>query len=113
MRGHTWDSDPDTPRNHALELIRNGNLTEALAIADALAREFPDLPDGHELRARIFEAQGQPASATVELRQLRALLGYLNAADDFDHEFIAWLDSDIERLAAITPGAASTSGPPC
>lgn len=111
-RGHEWDADPDTPRNHALGLIREGHLDGAAAIADRMKQEFPELPDAHELRAMILEARGQPQQAIVDLRKVRALIEYLDEGESYDPEFHRWLDREIERLAAVTPDAAPVEAEP-
>jgi len=112
LRGHPWDADPDTARNSALDLIGDGRYDEAIAITDRLQAEFPDLPDGHELRARVLEAQGHPSKAATELRKLRAQIAYLGQRADFDPEFHEWIDEEIERLTAVTPGAAAAGPSP-
>ena len=57
-RGYAWDADPDTPHNAAIRLIKQGALDEAQLLADRMLRDFPDHPDGHELRALIAAARG-------------------------------------------------------
>jgi tetratricopeptide (TPR) repeat protein len=106
-RGYRWDADPDAAHNSAIDQIEEGHLDEALVIADRLAQDFPDHPDAHELRARIFEAQGLFGQAAVELRKLRALIAYLGVESTYDAEFFAWLDGEVERLGTVTPSAAS------
>lgn len=62
--------NPDIPRIYrelVLALVRARRLDEAAAAADEFAARFPEHPDVHAVRARLYYALGEPRAALKEI----------------------------------------------
>jgi tetratricopeptide (TPR) repeat protein len=63
------DDDLDHLSNSIVDLIHAGRLDQAEAAARDLMRRFPDVIDGLERLAHVYEARGDKAQAASHYRQ--------------------------------------------
>jgi hypothetical protein len=89
------ETDLDELSNSVLPLVRSGKLDEAEQTCRRLLAEFPDVTDGHERLAVVYETRGDPRMAA---HHYRAAIAMIDASQpgDYDPEIRA------EYLAAAT-----------
>ena len=90
----------DAASNAVLDLIEAGRLDKAEQAARKLVEEYPEVPDGHERLAMVYEARGERAKAAEHyracLQQVRA-----EPPGSFDPGFVQFLN---EKILALTAG---------
>lgn len=77
------DDDLDELSNSVLDLIKQGELDEAEARSRELLRRYPDVIDGLDRLARVYEARGDRAKAASYHRQAAH---FADTHEDFDPE---------------------------
>jgi tetratricopeptide (TPR) repeat protein len=99
-----WDDDGlDEASNRVVDLIDAGKLDEAEQAARALLVRYPDVHDGFERLAMVYEARGAREQA-AEYYQ-RALAFMRENADGYDPEVIAWMRQKAESWSRVAEGA--------
>jgi hypothetical protein len=90
------DDDPlDRDSNRVVDLVHAGKLDEAEAAAQALLRDYPDVPDGLERLAMIYEARGDGKRAADYYRQTVA---FMESHEGFEQELIDSLRAQADKL---------------
>jgi tetratricopeptide (TPR) repeat protein len=84
--------------NDSLDLINEGKLEEAEVLAKKLLKEFPELPDGWERMAMIYEAQNNYLKA--EEYYVKADHIVINS-DGYDDEFADFLKEKANKMRAM------------
>jgi Tfp pilus assembly protein PilF len=89
----------DAASNAVLDLIEGGRLDQAEQAARKLLVDYPEVPDGHERLAMVYEARGEPAKAA---EHYRACLKQVQAEPpgSFDPGFVQFLNEKIQALTA-------------
>ena len=89
-----WFLEPDELdelTNSVPALIREGRLDEADAVCARLRDEYPDVVDGLDHQARVYEARGMNREAA---RYYREAAAFARAHEGFEEEGIQeWLDT--------------------
>ncbi len=94
-----WEEDDlDETSNAVVGLIRAGRLDEAEAAARDLLRRYPEVVDGLERLAMVYEARGERKLAADYYRQAAAFI--LENPDGFDGEIPTEL---IEQANELDP----------
>lgn len=92
------EDDLDEVSNAVVDLIRAGRLDEAEAQARDLLRRYPEVVDGLERLAMVYEARGDRKRAADFYRQAAAFI--LENPDGFDGEIPT---SFIEQANELDP----------
>jgi len=90
------DNDLDRLSNSAVDLIQQGRLDEAEAVAQRLLREYPDVNDGFERLAMVYEARGDLGRAT---EMYQRALDFTIGRDGYDEQARGWYRDKIAKLA--------------
>jgi Tfp pilus assembly protein PilF len=89
----------DAASNAVLDLVRAGQLDEAERAARELLERYPEVPDGYERLAMVYEARGDHPRAADYYRKV---IEFIRAhPDNFDPQYEQFL------LSKINPPAAS------
>lgn len=83
--------------NRVPDLVRSGEIHEALRICHELKRRYPDDIDWRDRFAEVFEAQGDVKRAAAHYRMAA---DFARNAEGFDPEYIAWA---LEKAHALDP----------
>jgi hypothetical protein len=79
--------DPlDEISNSVVDLIHQNRLDEALVVCERLQREYPEVIDGLERYAMVYEARGDWALAASYYRRALAFTDQADQRDGFDEE---------------------------
>ena len=93
------DGELDAISNRAVYLIKQGRLDEAEKVGLRLLRDFPDVNDGFERLAMVYEARGDlPRATDMYQRALDFTLG----RDGYDEEMRDWYR---DKIAVLTRSA--------
>jgi tetratricopeptide (TPR) repeat protein len=94
----TFDNDDHLHEdsNRVVDLVHEGKLDEAEHAARDLLTHYPDVHDGFERLALVYEARGDHQQAAVYYRQ--ALDFMRKHADNYDPEAIHWMREKAESL---------------
>jgi tetratricopeptide (TPR) repeat protein len=96
--GWAWDDDDglDEASNRVVELVHAGQLDEAEHAARELLDRYPDVHDGFERLAMVYEARGDRVQAAEYYRQA---LAFMEAnADGYDAAAIDWMRAKAASL---------------
>jgi len=78
-----WDTDDlDNASNHVVDLINAGRLDEAEAEAHDLLRNYPEVPDGPERLAHVYEKRGDNKLAASYYRKAAAFMDQQHGFDE-------------------------------
>jgi tetratricopeptide (TPR) repeat protein len=92
-----WEDDGlDEASNHVVDLVHAGKLDEAEQAARDLLARSPDVHDGFERLAMVYEARGDRKQAAESYR--KALAFMQENADDYDPELIDWMREKAESM---------------
>jgi len=96
--GWAWEDDDglDEASNRVVDLVHAGQLDEAEQAARELLDRYPDVHDGFERLAMVYEARGDRRQAAEYYRQ--ALVFMEANADGYDAEAIDWMRAKAESL---------------
>jgi tetratricopeptide (TPR) repeat protein len=83
------DDDLDEVSNRVVDLVHAGQLDEAEQAARDLLARYPDVHDGFERLAMVYEARGDRKQAAEYYRKTLAFMQ--ERADDYDPELIDWM----------------------
>lgn len=97
--GFAWEDDDglDEASNRVVDLVHAGQLDEAEQAARDLLVRYPDVHDGFERLAMVYEARGDRAPAAEYYR--KALAFMQDNADNYDAEAIDWMRAKAESMA--------------
>ena len=88
----------DSASNAVVDLVHAGKLDQAEQAARALLERYPEVPDGHERLAMVYEARGDQRQAAEcygkVIEMIRACPG------EFDPEYERYLLEKLEQAAA-------------
>jgi tetratricopeptide (TPR) repeat protein len=96
-----WQDEDDTltqDSNQVLDLIKQDRLDDAEALANKLLQDYPEVPDGLERLAMVYEARGDVGRA-IEMYQ-RSLEFTLNN-DGYDEEISDYYRNKIHQLKSL------------
>lgn len=88
--------DLDQASNCVVDLVRDGKLDEAEKAARDLLTRYPDVHDGFERLAMVYEARGDRERAADYYRQ--ALTFMSEHADSYDSEAIDWMRKKADSM---------------
>jgi tetratricopeptide (TPR) repeat protein len=92
-----WDDDGlDDASNRVVDLVHEGKLDEAEQAARDLLARYPDVHDGFERLAMVYEARGDRTQAAEYYR--KALVFMVDNADNYDPEGIDWMRKKAESM---------------
>lgn len=92
-----WDDDGlDEASNRVVDLVHAGQLDEAEQAARDLLDRYPDVHDGLERLAMVYEARGDRTQAAAYYR--KALAFMRENADGYDAEAIDWMREKAESM---------------
>lgn len=93
-----WDDDDglDEASNRVIDLVHDGQLDEAEQAARDLLVRYPDVHDGFERLAMVYEARGDRTQAAEYYR--KALAFMRENADNYDAEAIDWMRAKAESV---------------
>jgi len=92
-----WDDDGlDDASNRVVELVHDGQLDEAEQAARDLLVRYPDVHDGFERLAMVYEARGDRTPAAEYYR--KALAFMQDNADNYDADAIDWMRAKAESM---------------
>jgi tetratricopeptide (TPR) repeat protein len=93
-----WDDDDglDDASNRVVDLVHAGQLDEAEQAARDLLVRYPDVHDGFERLAMVYEARGDRAQAAEHYRKALAFME--DNADGYDAEAIEWMRQKAESM---------------
>lgn len=96
--GGTWEDDDglDEASNRVVDLVHAGQLDEAEEAARELLRRYPEVHDGFERLAMVYEARGDRRQAAEYYRKALAFME--DHADGYDVEAIDWMRAQAESL---------------
>lgn len=95
------EDDIDRDSNRVVDLLDEGRIEEAERAAALLLEKYPDMPDGHERTAQVFEAQGQRKRAAEHYRTAAEIL---HAHDpEYSRESVEYLTGKARELTADDP----------
>jgi tetratricopeptide (TPR) repeat protein len=96
-RVFAWEDDGlDEASNRVVDLVHAGKLDEAEQAARDLLARYPDVHDGFERLAMVYEARGDCKQAAEYYRKTLALMR--ENADDYDPELIDWIREKAESM---------------
>ena len=88
----------DNASNAVLDLVQAGKLEQAEQAARALLERFPEVPDGHERLAMVYEARGEGGQAAECYRKVIEMVRA--RPGEFDPEYERYLLEKLDRAAA-------------
>jgi tetratricopeptide (TPR) repeat protein len=93
-----WEDDDglDKASNRVVDLVHAGHLDEAEQAARELLARYPDVHDGFERLAMVYEARGDRRQAAEYYRKALAFME--DHADGYDAEAIDWMRAQAESL---------------
>jgi len=93
-----WEDDDglDDASNRVVDLVHAGQLDEAEQAARDLLVRYPDVHDGFERLAMVYEARGDRAQAAEYYRKALAFME--DNADGYDAEGIDWMRRKAESM---------------
>lgn len=92
-----WDDDGlDEASNRVVDLVHEDKLEEAEQAARDLLARYPDVHDGFERLAMVYEARGDRTQAAEYYR--KALAFMRENADNYDAEAIDWMREKAESM---------------
>jgi len=91
--------------NDVLNMIHEDRFEEALALAQKILLDYPEVIDGSHLTAIVYEKSGQFALAAEWYRKTLALSEQPDQKDHFDEEFRGELKDDIAQMEALLKSA--------
>ena len=92
-----WDDDGlDEASNRVVDLVHEGKLDEAEQAARDLLVRYPDVHDGFERLAMVYEARGDRKQAAEYYRKALDLMR--ENADSYDPEAIDWMRQKAESM---------------
>lgn len=96
--GFAWEDDDglDDASNRVVDLVHEGKLDEAEQAARDLLVRYPEVHDGFERLAMVYEARDDRAQAAEYYR--RALAFMEDNADSYDAKGIAWMRKKAESM---------------
>lgn len=96
--GFVWEGDNelDDASNRVVDLVHAGQLDEAEQAARELLVRYPDVHDGFERLAMVYEARGDRAQAAEYYRKALAFME--DNADGYDAEGIDWMRKKAESM---------------
>jgi tetratricopeptide (TPR) repeat protein len=97
-----WDqmeNDLDRISNRVVDLIHEGRLDEAEEAGKKLLQDYPEVHDGFERLAMLYEARGDKTHA-VEMYQ-RALDFTMDHGELYDQEMPTYFRNKIARLSSV------------
>jgi Tfp pilus assembly protein PilF len=89
----------DSASNAVLDLVQAGKLEEAEQAARALLEQYPEVPDGHERLAMVYEARGERGQAAECYRKVIEMIR--GRPGEFDPEYERYLLEKLDRAAAV------------
>lgn len=94
----TWEDDDglDEASNRVVDLVHDGLLDEAEQAARDLFVRYPDVHDGFERLAIVYEARGDRAQAAEYYR--KALAFMQDNAENYDAEGIDWMRKKAQSM---------------
>jgi tetratricopeptide (TPR) repeat protein len=94
--GFAWEDDDglDEASNRVVDLVHDGQLDEAEQAARELLVRYPDVHDGFERLAMVYEARGDRTQAAEYYRKALAFME--DNADNYDAEGIDWMRKKAE-----------------
>jgi tetratricopeptide (TPR) repeat protein len=99
--GGQWEDDGlDDASNGVVDLIHQGKLDEAEAAAHDLLRRYPDVIDGLERLAMVYEARGDRARAFEYYH--RAADFIRDDPDGFEPQAEVWMRQTADKFAPET-----------
>ncbi|MFH0901952.1 MAG: SEC-C metal-binding domain-containing protein [Pseudomonadota bacterium] len=90
------DDGLDEASNRVVHLVHEGKLDEAERAARDLLANYPDVHDGLERLAMVFDARGDRKQAADYYR--RTLIFMNENADNYDQEAIDWMREKAESM---------------
>ena len=92
-----WDDDGlDEASNRVVDLVHAGKLDEAEQVARDLLVRYPEVHDGFERLAMVYEARGDRKQAAEYYRKALDLMR--ENADSYDPEAIDWMRQKAESM---------------
>ena len=92
-----WDDDGlDEASNRVVDLVHAGKLDEAEQVARDLLVRYPEVHDGFERLAMVYEARGDRKQAAEYYRKALDLMR--KNADSYDPEAIDWMRQKAESM---------------
>ena len=92
-----WDDDGlDEASNRVVDLVHAGKLDEAEQAARDLLVRYPEVHDGFERLAMVYEARGDRKQAAEYYRKALDLMR--ENADSYDPEAIDWMRQKAESM---------------
>jgi len=85
----------DKLSNSVITLIKQNKLDEAEEVCHKLQSEYPDLIDGIERLAQVYEARGEKRKAAEYYRKAA---DFAKSMEGFDQESIDWYLSEAKRM---------------
>ena len=90
------DDGLDEASNRVVDLVHAGQLDEAEQAARDLLVRYPDVHDGFERLAMVYEARGDRTQAAEYYRKALAFME--DNADNYDAEAIDWMRAKAESM---------------
>jgi tetratricopeptide (TPR) repeat protein len=97
------DDDLDELSNSVVDLLHDNRLDEALAVCEQLQRKYPDVIDGLERSATVYEARGDWALAASYYERALAFTERPDQRDGFDEEARIDLRERLAHAKALIP----------
>jgi len=96
--GFVWEADDglDDASNRVVDLVHAGQLDEAEQAARDLLVRYPEVHDGFERLAMVYEARGDRAQAAEYYRKALAFME--DNADGYDAEGINWMRKKAQSM---------------
>jgi tetratricopeptide (TPR) repeat protein len=95
------EEELDLASNAVVDLVQAGRLDEAEQAGEKLLRDYPEVHDGFERLAMVYEARGDTQRA---LAMYRRALDFVAANEGYDPEVGDFFREKIEELAVMSPG---------
>ena len=89
------DDHLDQDSNRVVDLIEAGRLDEAEAAARDLLHRYPEVPDGLERLAAVYEQRGDHQQAAAFYRQTAA---FMDEHEGFEEETKTWRREKADQL---------------
>lgn len=110
-RATAFYDDLDLLSNSVIDLIEERRYDEALGACDRLLREYPDVHDGFERSARVYDALGNHAVAADFWQKAVDFVEHPDRRDGYDEELIDDYRQRMrrarERAAAAQPAQST------
>jgi tetratricopeptide (TPR) repeat protein len=96
--GLIWEDDDglDDASNRVVDLVHTGQIDEAEQAARDLLVRYPEVHDGFERLAMVYEARGDRAQAAEYYRKALAFME--DNADGYDAEGIDWMRKKAQSM---------------